>query len=91
MENRSKQKGGNFVKGFKKSQKKEEKVAPFKKKTPKTEQFLDNVKNLQDRYDKIDVKTVAKFADLPLSSRTLKALEESGFTSPTEIQRESLG
>jgi len=79
------------VKGFKKRQKKEQKVAPFKKKTPKTEQFLDNVKNLQEQYDKIDVKTVEKFTDLPLSSRTLKALEESGFTSPTEIQRESLG
>jgi len=79
------------VKGFKKRQEKEQKVAPFKKKTPKTEQFLDNVKNLQEQYDKIDVKTVEKFTDLPLSSRTLKALEESGFTSPTEIQRESLG
>ncbi len=34
--------------------------------------------------------SIASFAQLPLSNATRKGLKESGFTAPTEIQRESL-
>lgn len=98
MEHKSKRKQGHFGKGDKKerfkgkdTQFKKEKLEPYKKKAPKGNKTLENIENLQLQYEKIDIKNVKTFSDLPLSAGTLKALEAEGFKEPTEIQRQSIG
>jgi len=62
----------------------------FKKKESKHKRIDDNVKTLKSKYDSYDSKKVKSFDDLPLSTETLKALKEAGYTEPTEIQKESI-
>jgi ATP-dependent RNA helicase DDX10/DBP4 len=66
------------------------KVKVFKNK----KKFLDPesalIEKLQEKYEDIDVGTVNTFANLPLSSKTLKGLKECGYTKPTEIQKETI-
>ncbi len=40
---------------------------------------------------KIDSTKIQNFSDFPLCKRTLQGLEKARYTSPTEIQRESIG
>lgn len=49
------------------------------------------IKSLQEKYSSISPKSVEKFSDLPLSRKTLLALQKCKFTKPTEIQRQSIG
>jgi len=63
----------------------------FKKKVSKTTKLEENIESLKAQYEKIDSKSIKSFKDFPISSETLKALRESGFEAPTEIQKESIG
>lgn len=50
------------------------------------------IKQLQLRYaTPIDPEHITSFTDLPLSRRTLKGLAKNNFTTPTAIQRQSIG
>jgi ATP-dependent RNA helicase DDX10/DBP4 len=62
----------------------------FKARPKKSDLEKSEIEKLQQKYPKIESKNVKTFKDLPLSSHTLKGLDESGFSEPTEIQRESV-
>ncbi|KAH7937985.1 hypothetical protein HPB49_019051 [Dermacentor silvarum] len=44
-----------------------------------------------NRHDAFDSKTVETFKDFPLSTKTQLGLQEAGYVTPTEIQREAIG
>ncbi|KAJ8882991.1 hypothetical protein PR048_014830, partial [Dryococelus australis] len=72
--------------------KKKAKVKLFKKKQVRSSvDEKETIKLLQEAYDNIDLSKVKQFKDFPLSRKTLRGLEESGYVTPTEIQRESIG
>ena len=62
----------------------------FKPRPKKTDLELAEIEKLTGKYSKVNSKEVKSFRDLPLSSNTQKGLAESGFSEPTEIQRESI-
>ncbi|KAM8720045.1 hypothetical protein ACLKA7_006147 [Drosophila subpalustris] len=49
------------------------------------------IQELRSRYDDIDASSIKNFADFPFSQKTKKALAEFKFTTPTEVQRQSIG
>ena len=49
------------------------------------------VKELKARYEKLDVKNIKTFEDIPLSEETQEGLKDLGVKEPTEIQKESIG
>ncbi|KAH8380955.1 probable ATP-dependent RNA helicase DDX10 [Drosophila serrata] len=49
------------------------------------------IQELRAKYAEIDAEAIKKFAQFPLSRKTLKALTESKFVHPTQVQRESIG
>lgn len=49
------------------------------------------IRELKTKYNEIDAEAIKKFAQFPLSKKTLKALAESKFVHPTQVQRESIG
>ncbi|RZC36571.1 ATP-dependent RNA helicase DDX10 [Asbolus verrucosus] len=77
-ENKPKSKGKFKVKAFRN-----------KNKQNKSEEHV-FIEKLQEKYDTIDVNNINRFADLPLSSKTLKGLKECGYVKPTEIQKETI-
>jgi len=80
-----------FDKNQKKFNKAKKGKFEYKKKPSKTTKLEENIDNLKSQYEKINTKSIKSFTDFPISSETLKALKESGFESPTEIQKESIG
>ena len=62
----------------------------FKKKPSKFQKIDSNVSSLKSQYENYNSKIVQSFEDLPLSKETLKGLKDTGFTKPTEIQKESI-
>jgi len=80
-----------FDKTHKKFNKSKNQKFEFKKKVSKTTKLEENIESLKAQYEKIDTKNIKSFKDFPISSETLKALRESGFEAPTEIQKESIG
>ena len=80
-----------FDKTHKKFNKGKKPKVEFKKKISKTTKLEENIESLKAQYEKIDTKNIKSFKDFPISSETLKALRESGFEAPTEIQKESIG
>jgi ATP-dependent RNA helicase DDX10/DBP4 len=62
----------------------------FKVKPKKSERERSEIEQLKEKYAKVNTKEVKTFKDLPLSSLTLKGLEDSDYSEPTEIQRESI-
>lgn len=62
----------------------------FKKKPSKHQKIDSNVSSLKSQYENYNSKKVDSFEDLPLSKETLKGLKDTGFTKPTEIQKESI-
>ncbi|XP_012533091.1 probable ATP-dependent RNA helicase DDX10 isoform X1 [Monomorium pharaonis] len=48
------------------------------------------IKELQSKYNTIDVNKTIKFNDLPLSKLTLKGLAENNYVEMTDIQRQSI-
>ncbi|XP_052707354.1 probable ATP-dependent RNA helicase DDX10 [Crassostrea angulata] len=58
----------------------------------KSSQVIDSeITELQLRYAKVQAKDIKTFSDFPLSKNTLDGLQKAKFTTPTEIQRESIG
>ncbi|XP_073986464.1 probable ATP-dependent RNA helicase DDX10 [Rhodnius prolixus] len=63
----------------------------FTKKKQETRELEDNeIKNLQQQYEKVNPDDIETFEDIPLSSRTRKGLAENGYINPTDIQKESI-
>ena len=62
----------------------------FKKKPSKFQKIESNVSSLKSQYENYNSKRVQSFDDLPLSKETLKGLQDTGYTKPTEIQKESI-
>ena len=69
---------------------KKQPIQIYKKPEKKRTKEENEARDLEFRYDKIDLKNVKTFKDLPLSSATLKALTEAGYTEPTQVQKESI-
>ena len=46
--------------------------------------------SLRAQYESYSSETVTSFQDLPLSAETQTGLRNAGYTTPTEIQRESI-
>jgi len=80
-----------FDKTRKKFNKNKNQKFEYKKKVSKTTKLEENIESLKAQYERIDTKSIKSFKDFPISSETLKALRESGFEAPTEIQKESIG
>ncbi|EDW66402.1 uncharacterized protein Dvir_GJ15571 [Drosophila virilis] len=49
------------------------------------------IQELRAKYDEIDANSIERFAQFPLSQKTQKALAEYKYTTPTEVQRQSIG
>ncbi|XP_002107237.3 probable ATP-dependent RNA helicase DDX10 [Drosophila simulans] len=49
------------------------------------------IQELKTKYAEIDATAIKKFAQFPLSKKTQKALAESKFVHPTQVQRDSIG
>ncbi|KAH8415313.1 hypothetical protein KR222_003243 [Zaprionus bogoriensis] len=49
------------------------------------------IQELKSKYEAIDESSIKTFAQFPLSKKTLKALAESKFTTPTPVQLQSIG
>uniref|UniRef100_A0A336MAU9 ATP-dependent RNA helicase n=1 Tax=Culicoides sonorensis TaxID=179676 RepID=A0A336MAU9_CULSO len=62
----------------------------FNKKPKQTSLEDTEIRELQSKYNEIDLNNVKTFADLPLSNKTLKGLKESNYKTPTEIQRQAI-
>jgi ATP-dependent RNA helicase DDX10/DBP4 len=62
----------------------------YKKPEKKTHKEENEANELVLKYDKIDLKNVKTFKDLPLSGATQKALKDAGYSEPTQIQKESI-
>jgi len=78
-------------KGFKNKKKREKFVPTFKKKVPTWKQIEMEAIQLITKYDDILPSKIKTFNDFPLSRRTMDGLSKSGYTTPTEIQREAIG
>ena len=61
-----------------------------KKKKTKYAKVDDTTSQLKAQYESYSSKTARTFGDLPLSRETLKGLEDAGYSSPTDIQKESI-
>ena len=78
----------------------DEEVLPKKKKEKgkkstksKKQQKADEMREKQEKGANVhvlDPTTITTFADLPLSTRTQESLTESGYTKPTDIQKEGI-
>lgn len=79
-------------KKFKDKRNKKEKFVPsFKKKIPTWKQIETEINEIVPKYEQIDSTKITSFHDFPLSKRTFQGLEKAKYTTPTEIQRESIG
>ena len=78
-------------KKFKDKRKKEKFVPTFKKKIPTWRQIETEVTDILPKYEAINSSKVKNFHDFPLSKRTFQGLDKAKYTTPTEIQRESIG
>ncbi|XP_062575226.1 probable ATP-dependent RNA helicase DDX10 [Saccostrea cucullata] len=63
----------------------------YKSKPKNLDLINSEITGLQSRYQNIQAKDIKKFADFPLSKKTLDGLLKAKYTTPTEIQRESIG
>jgi len=62
----------------------------FKPKIKRSDLTKKEIHGLQEKYSKIDPKSLTTFKDLPLSQSTQKGLKKAEFETPTEIQKESI-
>nr|QOS47377.1 DEAD-box DDX10 [Locusta migratoria] len=80
----------SIVKKFNKT-KNGRKVKLYKKKKGVTKTEDQEIQEIQNLYADIDTSKINSFNDFPLSHRTKKGLKDTGYVTPTEIQRESIG
>uniref|UniRef100_A0A915EHA8 ATP-dependent RNA helicase n=1 Tax=Ditylenchus dipsaci TaxID=166011 RepID=A0A915EHA8_9BILA len=69
----------------------ERKRQRFKDRKQRKEEDVGTIVKKCNSLDQEAASKFTKFTDFPLSERTLKGLQESGFTDLTEIQQQSLG
>ncbi|CAF5119378.1 unnamed protein product, partial [Rotaria sp. Silwood1] len=58
---------------------------------PQWKKIDKEIQQLTQLYNQIDPGSIQTFNDFPLSQKTLDGLAKSGFTNPTDIQREAIG
>lgn len=63
----------------------------FKEKEKKTILFQREVAELTKKYEEFDSLSASSFYDFPLSTKTKKGLNQCGYITPTDIQKESIG
>uniref|UniRef100_A0A8C4WUX3 ATP-dependent RNA helicase n=1 Tax=Eptatretus burgeri TaxID=7764 RepID=A0A8C4WUX3_EPTBU len=83
----------DFIK-WKKKHESRKKAFRKSRQTAKQPQYIEEdkaIKLLADKYSTINAEEIANFSDFPLSSKTLKGLQDAGYCQPTEIQRKSIG
>uniref|UniRef100_UPI00358E136B probable ATP-dependent RNA helicase DDX10 n=1 Tax=Myxine glutinosa TaxID=7769 RepID=UPI00358E136B len=83
----------DFIKWKEKHESTKKKLRKFRQ-TGRKPQYVEEekvIKRLVDRYSTINAEETTKFSDFPLSSKTLKGLQDAGYCHPTEIQRKSIG
>lgn len=85
QKHRNNKKSGHFTKD------KSGKKPVFKKKVDGGKREEAEIQQLTKKYSTISVKNINKFSDLPLSSKTIKGLQDNKFTKPTAIQQQSIG
>lgn len=84
------QKNRKFNKnGFKNNQNNKPKIFRDKPKSGALED--EEIRKLQTQYDAIDPMKINTFADLPLSSKTRRGLQQCNYQKPTDIQKHSIG
>ncbi|CAM1305312.1 DDX10 (predicted), partial [Pycnogonum litorale] len=66
------------------------KVKLYKKKATKLEIENAEIQKLSEEIQKVKISKIKTFGDIPLSKNTRKGLKGRKFTTPTEIQRESI-
>ena len=59
-------------------------------KLPTWKKELDEMNNVSDQYEQVQSSSISSFADIPLSTRTRRGLEEADFHEPTVIQKEGI-
>ncbi|XP_049937559.1 probable ATP-dependent RNA helicase DDX10 [Schistocerca serialis cubense] len=78
------------IKKFNKT-KNRRKIKLYKKKKGVAKTEDQEIQEIQSAYSDIDSSKINSFNDFPLSHRTKKGLRDTGYVTPTEIQRESIG
>ncbi|KAG4075726.1 hypothetical protein HA402_003551 [Bradysia odoriphaga] len=71
--------------------KSKKKFKQFRVQPKKSVKEDDEIKELQSRYESIDVGNITLFKDLPLSLKTVAGLKNGRYFKPTEIQRQAIG
>ena len=83
--------GKHGKKSFKKREHQgQKKKIVYKKSEPRWKVELREIEEVRTRYDALSADTVAQFSDLPLSKRTQDGLRDTGYVTPTDIQREAI-
>ena len=70
--------------------KKKGKEKPKQHMLPTWKKELDEMNNISAQYEQVESSGVSTFADIPLSTRTRRGLEEADFREPTVIQKEGI-
>lgn len=74
----------------KSTSKSKKKFKQFRVQPKKSLKEDDEIKELQSKYDSINVENITLFKDLPLSQKTIDGLKKSKYYKPTEIQRQGI-
>lgn len=75
----------------KSTNKSKKKFKQFRVQPKKSVKEDDEIKELQSKYESIDVGNITLFKDLPLSQKTVAGLKNGRYFKPTEIQRQAIG
>ncbi|CAF0773063.1 unnamed protein product [Rotaria sp. Silwood1] len=67
------------------------KIKNYSARIPQWKKIDKEIQQLTQLYNQIDPGSIQTFNDFPLSQKTLDGLAKSGFTNPTDIQREAIG
>ena len=73
-----------------KIRKRKGKEKPKQRRLPTWKKELDEINNISAQYEQVESSSISSFADIPLSTRTRRGLEEADFREPTVIQKEGI-
>ena len=63
---------------------------PKQHRLPTWKKEFDEINSVSAQYGQVQSPSISRFADVPLSTRTRRGLEEAGFREPTVIQKEGI-
>ena len=66
------------------------KEKPKQRRLPTWKKELDEINEVSAQYEQTESSSISTFADIPLSTRTRRGLEEADFREPTTIQKEGI-